>query len=232
MKSLAPGVFLLLFSTLCFYLPATLFSLKGFDMSLVPKTFYQYYSWMMAGALCLNIAYAGFLFYLIDPGNLYLKIPVCWLVVAEIYTLVYHVINKILLLNASSDIGKVLTLAVFAGCSIFFFYRAIKKPSSEKFDPTKTFVIRYLPKDMPGVFNYLWDHAGHKALYQDGKIYKFEKDTGFVESKKATYEYFEKDNISIVEIPKIKDIDNLIGGKFHLRKFNCNHLINYATSKS
>lgn len=232
MRSLAAGIFLIIFSTLCFYLPSALFSLHGFDISLVPRRFYLYYCWMMAGALSLNIVYASFLFYFIKPENVFLKITVCWLVIAETYTLIYHIVNKIFFLNVSSDVGKTVTLVFFALCLMFFLYRAIKKPSTEKFDPRRTFIIRYLPKNTIGVFNYIFDHAGHKGLYQNGKIYKFEKDSGFVESKLATYEDFQRTDISLKEIPTITNIDQLIGKKFNLLRFNCNHLARYATSKS
>jgi hypothetical protein len=228
MKPLAAGIFLVMFSTLCFYIPSFIFNLNGFDISSVPKRFYQYYCWMMTGAFCLNIMYAAFLFYLIKPEHLVLKMAACWLVIGETYTLVYHILNKIYLLNASSTTGKIATLVVFTFSCLFFFYRAIRKPTSEKFDPRKTFIIRYLPKNTIGVFNYIWDHAGHKALYQDGKIYKFEKDSGLVEYSMATYEYFKHGDISLKEIPMIRNIDKIIGKRYSLMKFNCNHLVKYA----
>lgn len=183
---------------------------------------------MMAGTLCLNVVYVSFLFYFIKPENLLLKIPVCWLVIGETYTLIYHVVNKIYLLNISSETGKNITLVFFAICCLFFLYRAIKRPRTEKFDPRKTFVIKYLPKNTAGIFNYIFDHSGHKAFYQDGKIYKFEKDSGFVVSKLATYEDFKRDDMSIKEIPIIKNIDQFIGKKFNLFFYNCNHLIRDA----
>lgn len=125
MKSLIAGLMLILLATLCFYVPSTMFGLEGFDVSTVPIQFYRYYAWMMAGVLVLNIVYASYLLYWIPANKIYLKIPVSWLVIGETYTLIYHIINKIYLLNVSSRTGKIATMAIFAVCCTFFVYRAV-----------------------------------------------------------------------------------------------------------
>lgn len=224
MKSISASVFLILFSTACFYIPSIIFSLSGFDVSTVPEIFYLYYAWMMAGALCLNICYAFFLFWFINPKNLFLKLPVLWLVCAETYTLVYHIVNKIYLLNVSSVTGKIITLSFFTICCLFFVYRALFRQKSEDFDPRKTYIVNFLPKDIYGIFNWLINHAGHKGIYQDGNVYLFKKRSGKVE--RIPIETI-KENAILKSVRRINDIDRIVGKKFSL-KYNCNAMVKDA----
>lgn len=224
-KSISASVFLILFSTFCFYAPSTLFSLSGFDVSTVPERFYLYYCWMMAGALCLNIMYACFLFIFINPRNLYLKLPVLWLIFAETYTLIYHIINKVYLLNVSSVPGKALTLSIFTVCCLFFAYRALFRPKTEEFDPRKTYIVNFLPRDVYGVFNYLINHSGHKGIYQDGSVYAFKRRTGKVERMPIDTI---KEDVALKSIGRLKNVDRLVGKEFHAIKYNCNTMVNDA----
>jgi hypothetical protein len=219
-------VFLILASSVCFYLPSVIFSLSGFNVETVPKRFYDYYAFMMAGALCLNIIYAFFLFMVISPKNLYLKLPVLWLLIAESYTLIYHVINKIWLLKISNSFGKIATVIIFVICCSFFIFKALFRQKSEEFDPRKTYVVNFLPKDILGIFNWLKNHTGHKGIYQDGKIYAFKRRTGRVEAMSIEEE---KENAILKEIPRISDIDRLIGKEFSLFHYNCNTMVKDAT---
>lgn len=141
MKSLIAGLILIALSTLCFYLPSSLFGLAGFDVSLVPARFYQYFSWMMAGTLALNVIYASYLLYWIPGKNAFLKIPVSWLVIGETYTLIYHVINKIYLLNVSNRSGKIATIAIFSVSCTYFVYQAVTayRKNVVRFKPARFF---------------------------------------------------------------------------------------------
>ena len=228
MKSLSAGIFLMVFSTLCFYVPSTIYSLEGFDSSQVPTMFYNYYLWMMAGAFALNIVYASFLFYFIDSRNLFLKIPVCWLILGESYTLVYHVINKGFLMNLSSEGGKIVTLVIFTICLTFFLYRAVVKPKSDSFNPAKTYILNYYPKDLLGIFSWIVNHSGRKVIYQDGDVYGFRKKTGKVEKSKIHSRTI-KENVAFTEIPIIREPERIIGRKFQLFKYNCNTMVRDAT---
>lgn len=141
MKSLIAGLLLILFSTLCFYLPSSIFGLPGFDVSTVPIRFYRYYAWMMAGTLALNVIYACYLLFWIPKKNIFLKLPVSWLVIGETYTLLYHVINKIFFLNVSSRYGKISTIAIFTVSCTYFVCRAVTvyRKNNTRFKPAKFF---------------------------------------------------------------------------------------------
>lgn len=224
MRSFMAGIFLIVFSTLCFYIPAEMFELSGFDITTVPERFYDYYSWMMAGAFALNITYATFLFYFIRTDNLLLKLPVCWLIIAETYTLIYHLINKIYLMNVSNKPGKIATIIIFIVCCSFFFHRAIFKRKSDKFYPEKTYIVRFVPKNYLGLLNHILTRSGHMGIYQDGYIYKFRK-----ESSKVEKILFKSDNsMSFEEIERIENVRSVIGKEYSLLKYNCRHMVNDA----
>lgn len=122
------------------------------------------------------------------------------------------------------------TLIIFTFCCSFVLYRALIKPKRDEFNPTKTYWIRKNPKNILGVLNYLWNHSGHNQLYQDGKIYSFKKSTGAIEESQAYVRYMNSKEVSLKEIPKIKNIENLVGKKYSVFTFNCNHLLKYAKS--
>lgn len=97
-----------------------------------------------------------------------------------------------------------------------------KKPESDAFRPNRTYVVDYLPEK--GLIKYLFNCSGRKAIYQDGFLYGF--DAGVLVKRKVILKTMM--NVHLKEIPDIKNVDSLIGKRFNLIKFNCNHLGKYA----
>ena len=101
---------------------------------------------------------------------------------------------------------------------------------SATFNPSRTYVVTKKPKNFIGVLNYIFDRAGRKSIYQDRIMYGFVD--GEVREIIIISRLFLEDKVSILEIPIVKDIKSLVGKKYHPAKFNCNHLVSYATSRS
>jgi len=228
-KHVLVGLFIIAISTLTYNLPNYIVNIKAIDQSLNQKEFYNFFAWKLAGSFLLNAVYAFLLMIYINPKLLIIKLVVCWMFIAETITFIWHVSDKFYKHQIYNQSQSVWTIGIFTVFCSFFFYRAIYKKKSDEFRPDRTYVIYYLPKDFRGILNYLFDHSGHKAIYQDLKIYAFKKTTGTVRETPAIHGYFENPDIRLKEIPAIKDIESLIGKKYNLRTFNCNHLEKYAT---
>lgn len=228
-KQTVLSVLLIAISTACYYVPVNIASTKGMNLNMINQSFYKHYLYVTSGAFLLTAFYAWGMFVFISARLLVLKLVSLWLAAMETVTFFAHLVNKIILKDGY-DINEILTtLGLFGiGCS-FFFYRAIYRKKSDTFRSDRTYVIYYLPRDIPGILNYLYDHSGHKAIYQDLKIYAFKKTTGAIRATPATYGYFENPDIRLKEIPTIKNIESIIGKKYNLKSFNCNHLEKYAT---
>ena len=221
-------VILIIISTLCYNLPSLMFDMDGFDFSTVPVKFYQFYCFFIALSLLLVCVYAIYLFLATDLSEWKQKILYLWLLIAERSTFFDHVIRKYLLEEGHSMIRMGVTFSVFFIFCTFFLYRAIKNPKSDTFKPNHTYLIRSKPKNLPGIINYIIRHSGHISVYQDGQIYGFKQKTKTVEQRPAYAKYMTSSDISLKEIPKIKNIESLIGKKYNIFKFNCNHLAKNA----
>lgn len=228
-KHIVLSVLLVLVSTACYFVPTYFASSKGVDLDMINPRFYNHYLFRTAGAFILTAVYSWLFFWFVPARLLIVKIVSLWLAAMETVTAITHLINKIVFKDGYDPNEILITLGLFSiGCS-FIFYRAIYKKKSDTFKPDRTYVIYYLPKDIPGILNYLYDHSGHKAIYQDLKIYAFKKTTGKIRSTPAICGYFENHDIRLKEVPRIKNIETIIGKKYDLKSFNCNHLEKYAT---
>jgi len=196
--------------------------MNGYDTSNVPEKFYSFYCLFISLQLLLIAVYATYIF--LTTKYLKTKLLLLWLAVAESVTLIDHLLRKYILLEAFN--GIIATLIIFAVCCSFVVHRAFKKLESDSFKPGRTYIASYLPKDYKGLVNYLFTCSGHKAIYQDGFLYGFSKKTGAFVQKIATHEILMKANLK--EIPRATCLDSLIGKRFNLITFNCNHLEKYG----
>lgn len=225
MVKLIFAFFLVAVSTACYFAPVWLS--PNFDLKEVQPEFYQYYAYTLAGSFLLTAVYA---FYLaLAENKLGPKIVFIWLVIGETYTFLNHAIRKIFKQSYPSELEMILTWGAFAICLYIFGYAAVYRRETTKYDPKKTYIVRFSPKNIFGLINYIIRHAGHIALYQDGLIYKFSQ--GEIVQKKIKESYIKNKNgkmLFLEEIKRVEKIKDLIGTKYDLLRFNCNHLINYA----
>lgn len=219
------AILLVIISTVCYNLPSQLFGMNGYDVSSIPKEFYSFYCLFVSLQLLLITIYALYLFLVTE--NFKTKLVLLWLVIAEAATLVDHVLRKYVLFKTFSDYQNIITLIVFLICCSFVTQRAFKKLKSDEFDPERTYIINYLPKDFKGLINYLIRVSGHKAIYQDGVITGFSRDTGTIVQRRAEPSKMMRSYLK--EIPRVTAINSIIGRRYSLMKYNCNHLEKYAT---
>lgn len=229
LKQLLIAVFLILISTLTYYIPNYVVDIRVIDKSLVQKEFYDFFAWKLAGCFLLNALYAIILFIYINPKHLVLKIALCWLAIAESATFLMHIHDKFYRNQPKNETQAVIVLIIFTICCLFLLKRAIFKQKSDFFNPSRTYIINFLPKNTLGILNYIINKAGHKAIYQDLIIYKFNTKTEKVEKKLEKPEFFHRNDITFTEIPEISDINRLIGKKYKRFSYNCNHLVRDAT---
>jgi hypothetical protein len=216
------ALLLILISTICYNLPFLYFGMKGYDVANVPKKFYSFYCLFISFHLFLISLYALYLFIIVE--NIKTKLLLLWLVVAEIITLLDHLMRKYILIESFN--GIILNIIVFFFCCLFVIYRALKKNKSEIFRYNRTYIVSFLPKDFNGLINYLFTCSGHKAIYQDGFLYGFSKRTGAFVQKIATSKKLTEGNFR--EIQRARNIDSLIGKRYNIIYFNCNHIEQYA----
>jgi hypothetical protein len=226
------GIFLVLISTACYYVPVYFAGLKDFDIKTVPTEFYNYYCWTTSGFLLLTAIYAICLFIAINPKLLTLKLISCWLAIAETYTLINHVLDKFMNYQAYNGSEILVTLVVFVFFCAFFIRRAIYKQKSDVFIPKNTYVVSKLPTDTLSILNYIFNHSGHKSIYQDGDLYKFSKENKEVIKEVATSEFLHRKSIVFKEIHRISNPEKVLGKKFNIRKYNCNHMVKDARGTS
>ena len=232
-RQVITGFVLLTLSTLAYYVPVYVAGLKGFDVSQVPERFYNYYCWTTSGNLLLVAIYSFYLFFMTDSKERYgVKIIFLWMIIAESFTFGLHVFNKFFALNMYDGAQIIQVCVFFIACFLWFLSRVLHDDKSDPFFPGRSYIVRFKPANIFGVFNHIANLHGHAGVYQDRKIYKFKKKTGKVRDTPISPENMEsmirKDQISIKEISRNERIKELLGKKYRLFKFNCNHLIKYA----
>lgn len=220
---------LIILDTICYNLPSTLYSLESFDFQTVPPEFYSFYCLFLTMIFISILAFSVVIFIMISSKDYKSKILCSWLIIAELATLIDHVLRKYLLINWHSDYQKPITLAVFAIICIYFAYRALFKPRSETFRPNRTYIINFLPKNIFAIFTWIAFWSGHKAIYQDGKLIRFKESSGMVEIGDFQSRMVNYERMIFEEVPRVKDLDSFIGKKYNLLTYNCNHLVKYAT---
>jgi hypothetical protein len=221
------SITLIVVATLCYYIPTYFASSKGIDMSGVPIEYYNHHIWRTSGAFLLTAIYAFCFFIFVPERLLVLKIISCHLFLMETYSFISHVANMFFIVEGYSVNQIVLTLGIFAASLSFFSYRAFKNPESDTFHPGKTYVIRFMPRDITGFLNYIWDHTGHKAIYQGGYIYRFKRDRGVIRET-ARSSFLKRSDISFKELKTARGIERVVGKRFNLFFYNCNHMIKDA----
>lgn len=210
-------------------MPSTIINLDTLEMDSVPKNVYSFYSIFLSCNFLLIAIYAGYLFAFTDPIYLKTKIVFLWMVIAETSTFIDHFLRVFVLSKSYSGIQMIITLLIFAICLLWLINRACFKDSKEVFRTDKTYIVKFRPRNIFGIFNHIINLKGHSGIYQNGKIYKFRRNSGKIEATKISPDGINKENATLEEIKKKPFIKyDLLGKKFNLLKYNCNHLIKYA----
>lgn len=222
------GFSLIIIATLCYYIPTMVASSKGIDIKSIPLDYYNHHIWRTSGAFLLTAIYAFCFFIMVPEKMLILKILSCHLFLMETYSFADHVISMFYI-KGGFNLNQIITiLAFFSGSLIFFSYRAFKTPETQAFNANKAYIVSFRPKNILGIINYIWNHSGHKAIYQNGKIYSFKRSTGRLEERKIKDQYFVKEGVFLSETRKNENIKEIIGERYNVFSFNCNHLAEYA----
>jgi len=222
------GLFLIFISTITYLGPNYIVDVDKIDQILVQPEFYSFFVWKLGGLFLLNAIYSFLLFIYIHPKFLILKIILLWMVIGETSTFIIHVIDKVFRHKIHDNTQSIIVLIVFSIFCTFFIKRAIYKQKSDVFNPNNTYIINKLPTSTLSLLNYIFHHSGHKSFYQDGNFYKFNKKYKKVIKVPATSEFLQRKDIIFKEIPSIKDPERLLGKKFKLFRYNCNHMIKDA----
>jgi hypothetical protein len=201
--------------------------MHGYDFSSVSGKFYDFYCLFIACQLFLISLYSLFLLCFTDSRHYKTKIIFLWLFFAETSTFIDHVIRKYFLILGHSLTQMIITNIIFCFCCSFLFVRSLLGNKTVNFDSKKTYIVKFKPANIAGVFNHIINLKGHSGVYQDGELYKFKKSSGRVEARKVSKKYMISSSIRLEEI-KRKNFINLIGKEFNLFKYNCNHLTNEA----
>jgi Na+/melibiose symporter-like transporter len=226
-KQIIISFLLIIVATLCYYIPTMMASSKGIDLKSVSDQFYNHHIWRTSGSFALTAIYAGCFFIAVPEKYLIVKIISCHLFLMETLSFVSHAVNMFYLKNGFSLNQIISALLVFTISCSFFIHRALTRPKSDKFDPNKTYIINYLPKNILGVLSWIVSHSGHKGIYQAGRIYKFSEKTGKVK-KLIFYSGLLQENIIFKETPTIKNPERLVGNEYHLFHYNCNTMVKDA----
>ncbi len=229
---LAVSIWLILYSTVAYYLPLMIYDLSAVNFGALPEEFYSFYCLFIAFNFSLVFMYALALFIAMPTRYLKAKILILWLVIAELSTFVEFVLRKYFFIVHHSDSQMWITLFVFIICCVFLFSRSIMGRKSDNFNKNNTYIIKYKPKNILGILNHIKNLKGHSGIYQDGQIYKFSKTKGIIKSREANQKSIEKmvcsNAVVIQKTNRIDNIDNFLGKKFRLFKYNCNHFIKDA----
>jgi hypothetical protein len=204
------------------------YDLTKVNFEALPEYFYSFYCLFLALGFSLIFFQALTIFVLIPVNHLAAKLLSLWLVIAELSTLIDFVLRKYFLFIHHAPFQKTVTLAVFSICCLFFFHRAIFRRKSDDFYPEKTYIVRYTPKNIPGLINHIVTRSGHTGIYQDGFVYKFRKMSGTVEEVRFKME----DNMTFEEIKRIKDPFSLVGKEYRPFSYNCNTMVKDALQHS
>ncbi|MCK5611289.1 hypothetical protein KAR91_55985 [Candidatus Pacearchaeota archaeon] len=230
------AILLLGISTLSYNLPSYFINLDGIDISKVPKDFYAFYCLFIAFNLFLVATYSFYLFVLTDVKYYKTKILFCWLFLAETATFLDHVFRKYWISAAHNNIQMIVTWVIFTICFFWFLSRAMYADKSAKFYPDRTYIVKFKPANILGIFNHIANLHGHVGVYQNGKIYKFKKAKGTVIAipihPNRLKSMIKEGRISIREIPKNKNILSLVGKEYSLLRYNCNHLMKDAIGET
>lgn len=215
---------LIAYSTACYYIPLYVYDLRKVNFEALPEYFYSFYCLFLAFGFSLIFFQALVIFVLIPVSNLAAKLLSLWLVIAELSTLIDFVLRKYFLFIHHAPVQKLVTLLVFGVCCSFFLHRAIFKRKSDKFNPEKTYIVHFAPKNIYGLINHIVTRSGHTGIYQDGFIYKFRKKSNRVEQVKFT----KTENMTFKEIEKLKGVGLVIGKEYRTFTYNCNHMVKDA----
>lgn len=226
-KHLLISMWLIIWSTVAYYLPLMIYDLNTVDFESLPEQFYLFYCLFIAFNFSLVFMYAMALFLVMPSVHVSAKILTLWLVIAELSTLVEFVLRKYFLIVHHSEFQMWITLFVFMVCCGLLYFRSIMGRKTEKFDPEKTYIVKFRPKNILGIFNYIVNLKGHSGIYQDGLIYKFRRKSSMIESRKISRENMNSINATLESIGK-KDLKRFIGKKFNLFSYNCNHFVKDA----
>jgi hypothetical protein len=226
-KQLLFGIGLVMVATLGYYVPTYFASSRGIDLSAIDARFYQHYIYRTSGAFFLTAVYAVCFFSFVPHRFLVVKLFALWLAIAETVTFFIHVYNMFFYTGYRLD-HIILTLVTFGICCLFFFHRAIFKRKSDEFNPEKTYIVRFAPKNIYGLLNHIVTRSGHTGIYQDGFIYKFRKKSNRVEQ----VEFTKSENMTFKEIEKLKGVGLVIGKEYRPFKYNCNHMVKDALQHS
>lgn len=226
------GLVLLVVSTFSYYVPVQMAGLRGYDLSQVPERFYSYYCWTSSGSMFLIAFYSLYLLIVTDSKYYKAKAIFIYMFVMETYSFVNHVVDKFFLVQAYDGAEIIFTLLGFT-VSIAWVLRAVFHAyKSDPFFPGRSYIIRFKPVNIFGIFNHIINLHGHTGIYQNKTLYKFKKRSSKVEGSPATPSAMEslikRGRISLKEIPYNNKIHELVGKRYNLFKFNCNHLIKSA----
>lgn len=118
-----------------------------------------------------------------------------------------------------------ITVIVFAVFLYIFGYAALYRRKTVGFEEYKTYIVRFTPKNFFGLINYLLKHAGHVAIYQDGRLYKY--DNGELIEKPISFNYIHKFNgkkLFLEERKRSITVHSQLGVRYKLLTNNCNSL--------
>jgi len=231
-KQLIVVAFIVAISTITYIAANYFVDVAKIDKSLIQPEFYEFFVWKLGGLFFLNAVYAFLLFIYIHPKLIIIKVVLCWMFIAETFTFVMHIIDKVFRCQVYNGAQAILTLFAFSGFCTFFIRRAIYKQKSDVFIPKNTYVVSKLPTDTLSILNYIFNHSGHKSIYQDGDLYKFSKENKEVIKEVATSEFLHRKSIVFKEIHRISNPEKVLGKKFNIRKYNCNHMVKDARGTS
>lgn len=151
---------------------------------------------------------------------------------AESLSFLIHVFDKFFRFQVFNGSEIMAACISFLVCLSWFLSRIVRKIKSDEFEIDSAYLVKFQPKNIFGIFNYLINLRGHIAIYQKGKIYKFKRRTqslseidigrAWIDNKLKSGE------VTLERIPIVPGINSLVGRKFDLIKFNCNSLEKYA----
>lgn len=228
MRRLPLVIVAILLSTMAYYL-----SNLSIDVSMIKiidqnKELYQFFCIKLAGAFFMTAFYCWLAFALTSFNQMIQKIGLFYLATMETITFVFHIIDKFIKKEVTNYNQIAITLIIFSIFCIYTGYRAIYRQKSDIFNPKNTYIVKLLPKNLPGLINYLLHGSGHQGIYQDGNLYKFSDKTKKVEIIQLNTNLLSKKDLIFKEIPRVNSFQTIIGKRYNLIKYNCNHLIKDA----
>lgn len=231
-KQFLIGLFFVIASTLSYYVPVYFAGLKDFDLSTIPTPAYIYFNLVIAGAFTMNVIYTGFIFIKIEIDKILLKLIIFYLIVAELYTLINHITDKFLFPKAFDLFDIILFFIIFSFVATYVIFRAVYTPKSDKFDLKNTYIVKFKPKNTLGIINQIIHGTGHKAIYQDGKIYQFKKKSRKIEEFPVKLSFFDQKDIIVKKTNRIDSISKLLNKNYNTLTYNCNTFVKEALNES